>query len=142
MAKYVKPTLETKFHIDFGWWQRPGQNLTGYLQRHLCPEVTQLHPDYTPSQTFDWVNPETGEVYPIDKAWYIILTHCSQQPGFTDEHLTLTTAIFRIFIANDNTPLAVMEIHEKLPKKSSETILKTIGGHTVYDGIRPVNLSI
>ncbi len=24
MSKYVKPTLETKFHIDFNWWQKMG----------------------------------------------------------------------------------------------------------------------
>jgi hypothetical protein len=142
MAKYVRPTLETKFHIDFGWWQRPGQNLSGYLQRHLCPQAKTLHPDYSPHQTFDWVNPDTGEVYPIDLAWHVIHTHCSQSPDFIDEHMSLTTVIFRLFIANNNTPLTVLEIHDKLKKKSPELILKTISGHQIYEGIRPINQSV
>lgn len=111
-----------------------------YLQGHLCPEAKNLHP--TDNQTFDWVNPETGEVFQIDMLWHIIQTHCGQQPNFIDDSLPLTRAIFRLFIANDNTPLTSLEIYEMLHKKTPDLILRTIGGHQVYDGIRPVNTSV
>lgn len=142
MAKYVKPTLETKFHIDFSWWQKPGQNLAAYLQGHLCPEAKNLVESYEQNPTFDWINPETGEVFQIDILWYIIQTHCSHQPHFVDERIPLTAAIFRIFIANDNTPLTPLEIHQRLQKKMPDLILKTIGGHQIYEGIRPVVASV
>lgn len=140
MAKYIKPTLETKFHIDFDWWRKQRQSLGAYLQGHLCPEAKNLHP--TDNQTFDWVNPETGEVFQIDMLWHIIQTHCGQQPNFIDDSLPLTRSIFRLFIANDNTPLTSLEIYEMLHKKTPDLILRTIGGHQVYDGIRPVNTSV
>jgi hypothetical protein len=139
MAKYVKPTLDTKFHIDFAWWQKQRQSLGAYLQSHLCSEARAQLQD---AQTFDWVNAETGEVFQLDLLWYTIQAYCSQQANFIDENMPLTRSIFRLFIANDNTPLTPIEIHAKLQKKTPELILRTIGGHQVYDGIRPVNLSI
>lgn len=142
MAKYVKPTLETKYHIDFLWWQKQGQNLRAYLQSHACAEAKKLYDEHGPGQSFDWISPETGEVFQIDLLWHLIRLHCSRQPDFIDEHTPLTTAIFRAFIANNNTPMTPVEIHEKLQKKTPELILKTIGGVQVYKGIRPVQMSV
>lgn len=138
MAKYVKPTLDTKFHIDFLWWQTNRQNLKVHLRSHACPECLER---YQAEEMFDWVNPETGEVFQIDIAWHCIHIYCSQQSGFIDVRTPLTTAIFRTFIANNNTPMTAFEIYEKIQKKSPEMILKTIGGGTVYQGIRPVEMS-
>ncbi len=140
MAKYVKPTLETKFHIDFAWWHKQSQNLSAYLQGHKCADVKAM--SEADHQTFDWINAETGEVFQIDVLWHTIQTHCSQQSNFIDDSLPLTRSIFRLFIANDNTPLTPLEIYEKLRKKTPDLILRTIGGHQVYDGIRPVNTSL
>jgi hypothetical protein len=142
MAKYVKPSLDTKFHIDFAWWQKQSHNLSAYLQSHLCPEVPTSHANNGQDHTFDWINPETGEVFQIDILWHTIQTHCSQQSDFIDDSMPITRAVFRLFICNDNTPLTPFEIHEKLRRKTPELILRTIGGHRVYDGIRPVNLSV
>lgn len=142
MAKYVKPTLDTKFHIDFAWWQKQRQSLGAYLQSHLCPDAKALHERDAQNQTFDWVNAETGEVFQVDLLWYIIQTHCTQQSNFIEENIPLTRSIFRLFVANDNTPLTPLEIHAKLQKKTPDLILRTIGGHQVYEGIRPVNLSV
>jgi len=142
MAKYVKPTLDTKFHIDFAWWKQKGQNLKSYLRSHACPATKNFYDDYHQDQTFEWVSPETGEVFQIDLLWHMIRIHCSQQPDFIDEHTPLTSAIFRTFIANDNVPLTPVEIHERLQKKTPELILKTIGSGNVYKGIRPVITSL
>ena len=138
MAKYVKPILDTKFHIDFSWWQKKGQNLRAHLESHICEECKDsLHgPDQ--DEVIDWVDPDTGEVFQINMLWYIICTHCSQDPSFIDERTPLTTAIFRVFIANNNTPLTPTEIHQVLQKKTPELILRTIGGRQVYQGIRAV----
>jgi hypothetical protein len=142
MAKYVKPTLETKFHIDFSWWQKKGQNLRSHLQSHACPEAKELYANHEQDQTFDWINPDTGEVFQIDLLWYLVHEHCSQRPDFIDAFTPLTAAIFRTFIANNNTPLTPVEIHERLQKKTPELILRTIGRRQVYKGIRPVVISI
>lgn len=141
MAKYVKPTVDTKFHIDFGWWQKKGPALKVDLEAHLCPEARSEYVGLAETeQTFDWIDSETGEVFQIDLLWHLIRTHCSQQPDFINDHMPLTTAIFCTFIANNNTPLTPVEIYHQLQKKTPEVILKTIGGHVVYKGIRPVAL--
>lgn len=134
MAKYIKPTLDTKFHIDFHWWQKKGQNLNIQLRSQACPECQE---QLNTGELFDWVDPETGEVFQIDRLWHCIYTECSQKADFIDDHTPLTTAIFRIFIANNNKPMSSVEIFEKLERKSADTILRTIGGRVVYQGIRP-----
>ncbi len=139
MAKYIKPTLDTKFHIDFHWWQKKGQNLKLQLHSQACPECQDRYPE---SETFDWVDPETAEVFQIDLIWHCIHTVCGQKPDYIDDRTPLTTAIFRIFIAHDNKPMTPIELHERLQRKSPEMILKTIGGRAVYQGIRPMVTSL
>jgi hypothetical protein len=141
MARYVKPTLDTKFHIDFDWWQQKGQNLRVYLQTHLCDECRER---YTGSQSeeIDWVSVETGEVKQINSLWYVIHTHCSQQPDYITDQIPLTSAVFRVFLSNDNTPLTPAGVHRVLGRKSPSLILRTIGGHRIYNGIRPVSVPV
>ena len=137
MAKYIKPTLETKFHVDFSWWQEKGQNLRAYLQGHICSEC-KAHLEGDPPETFDWVDPETGEVFQIDYLWHLIQTHCGQDSTFLDSRVPLTSGIFRAFILSDNAAMTPLEIHKRLRKQTPEVILKTIGGHQVYKGIKPL----
>lgn len=136
MAKFVRPTIDTKFYIDFSWWQQKGQNLRAFLLSNACPDCQRLAED-TQDQTFDWINPETGEVHEIDVLWHIVHTHCQHDPNFVDHRIPLTSAVFRIFILNDNTPLSPVELHQQIRKKSPDLILKTIGGRQIYKGIKP-----
>ena len=141
MARYVKPTLDSKFHIDFDWWQQQGRNLRVYLYSHLCPECQAEYADSQPEE-FDWVSLDTGEIKRIDILWHVIRTHCSQRPDYLTDHIPLTTAVFRVFLANDNGPLTPSGIHSVLKRKSPSLILRTIGGHQVYMGIRPVSTPV
>ena len=141
MARYVKPTLDTKFHIDFDWWQQKGGNLRVYLQSQLCPECRDKYAN-SPPEEIDRVSLDTGEVRRVDELWHVIRTHCSQQADYITEHTPLTTAIFRIFLANDNTPLTPSGLHQILGRKSPEIILRTVGGRQIYMGIRPVSIPV
>lgn len=138
MAKFIKPTLDTKFHIDFLWWQKSGRQLATIMRSHACPECRDRHQH---EELFDWIDPETGEVFQLNTIWNCIISYCSQQPDFIDNRTPLTTAVFRAFIANNNMPLTPTEIYEKIQQKSPETILRTLGGRKVYQGIRPVEMS-
>jgi hypothetical protein len=140
MARYVKPTLDTKFHIDFAWWEKQENKFKVQLRSQACPECL-INYDDAESQMFDWVDSETGEVFQIDLLWHLIYKHCGQNPDFIEESMALTTAIFRAFIANNNAPLTTDEIHKIVKQKSPSLILRTVGGHTVYQGIRPVTQS-
>jgi hypothetical protein len=141
MTKYVKPSLNTKFHIDFVWWQtQSSQQLKAHLQSHACPECRAQYQAET-QPTFDWIDPDTGEIFQLDLLWHLIYTHCSRQPGFIEEHMPLATAIVRAYIAVNNKPLTPQELFEHIKQKTPAVILGTIGGHKVYNGIRPVVLS-
>ncbi len=36
MVKWTKPTVDTKFHIDFDWWEEKGHNFRVHLFSNLC----------------------------------------------------------------------------------------------------------
>ena len=138
MVRWIKPDLETKFHIDFDWWEREGRDLRVYLQSHLCPECKVIYTNHRGSEEVDWIDPDTAEVTRVDALWQSLRTHCSQRPDFITENTPLTDAVFRAFLANGNAPLSVMELHEILGRRTAETILRTLGGRKIYKGIRPV----
>jgi hypothetical protein len=138
MVKLLKPDLETKFHIDFDWWERKGRDLRVYLQSHLCPDCKVIYANHRGSEEVDWIDPETAEVTRVDALWQSLRTHCSQRPDFIGENTPLTDAVFRVFLANGNAPLSATELYEILGRPAPEIILRTLGGRKVYKGIRPM----
>jgi hypothetical protein len=138
MAKWVRPTLDTKFHIDFDWWEEEGRNFRVYLLSHLCTECQARFENHQEAELVDWIDADTAEVTQVDGLWHSLRTCCNQKPDYTDELTPLTTAIFRIFLANGNEPLTAIELHEQL-HRPADTILRTIGGFRVYNGIKPVD---
>lgn len=137
MARWVKPTVDTKFHIDFDWWEEEGRNFRVHLLSHLCPECRSRYKDYREAELVDWIDADTAEVTQVDGLWHSLRTCCSLKSDYIDELTPLTTAIFRIFLANGNEPLSPLELQERV-HRSAETILRTVGGFKVYDGIKPV----
>ena len=67
-----------------------------------------------------------------------LTTGLFQQPGFINEHSSIVDAAFRVFLTNDNQPLTARELAERIDR-DAETILRTIGGRQVYQGIRPAS---
>lgn len=137
MPKWVKPTIETKFHIDFDWWEEEGRNFRVHLLSHLCQECQERFQDYREAELVDWIDANTAEVTQVDGLWHSLRTCCSQKPDYTGEVTPLTTAIFRVFLANGNEPLTPIELAERV-HRPPETILQTIGRFRVYNGIKPV----
>lgn len=132
----VKPTLNTPFHIDFEWWQQNDNNWRIYLHSCLCEEHQAVYSDIEQNSFIDWIDPLTAEVKPIDSLQNILVNHCAKQPGFVTTNTTLVDAVFRIFLANGNTPMTPIQLAQ-LTGKPAETILRTLSGPTVYKGIRP-----
>lgn len=138
MVKGRKPSLDTKFHIDFDWWNQNGRNFRVVLHSHLCPECRGTFQDYHQAKDIDWIDPDTAEVRRVDGLWQSLQTHCSHRPDFISSSTPLTSAIFRVFLANENTPLTPKELYEILGRKDPETILRVLSGPEPYKGIRPV----
>ena len=134
ISALIKPTLKTKFKVDFEWWKAQDSNWKVYLRSFLCPEHQKLLADYSYSDQIDLINPSTGEVTRVDALLYTLVEHCAKQPEFLSGNSAMVDSIFKIFLVNGNTPLNSIELSGLL-NKPAETILRTIGAGRVYKGI-------
>jgi hypothetical protein len=132
----VKPTLETRFHIDYAWWERQGRELRVYLQSHLCPEHREIFEGQDLTEEIDWIDPKTAEVTRVDGLQHTLRIHCSREADYITDRTALVDGVFRVFLANGNHPLTPNELASRIGR-SAETILRTLSGPTVYKGIRP-----
>lgn len=129
---------EKRFHIDFEWWKRSNRDLRVYLQSHLCPDHQKLFQDYSGEELVDWIDPRTAEVRQVDGLEHTLNAHCSLQPDYITPYTSLIDAIFRVFLANGNTPLTASELAGRIGRPA-ETIQRTLSGDRIYKGIRPVS---
>ncbi len=132
----VKPTTNTPFHIDFDWWKKQENNWRVFLYSYLCPEHHEAFANAPQSVMIDYIDPATAEIFAVDGLQHVLITHCARQPGFVTQNTSLVDSVFRIFLANGNSPLTPFQLGEATGK-SPDTILRTLGGAVVYKGIRP-----
>ena len=132
-----RPTTETKFQIDYQWWEKSGQNFRLHLRSQLCAECRDRFADHHNTEDVDWVDPDTAEVRRTDALRECLRTRCANDPDYINERLTIATACFRIFLANSNTPLSPVELSNLIPWRNPDEILRTLGGRKVYLGLRP-----
>jgi hypothetical protein len=138
-SNLVRPTSETRFHIDFEWWQRAGQDLRLYMMGHLCETHRQefAAPSDADDPGLDWIDPVSGQVTRVGRLNYALLTHCSQQSDYIAERTSLVDAVFRTLLAAGNRPMTPVEMAERTGR-SADTVLRTLSGKTIYKGLRPV----
>jgi len=134
-----RPSIDTKFHIDHDWWENSGRDFRLYLRDQLCEECRERFADHQNTENVDWVDPDTGEVHQTDALRECLRTRCANDPEYINERLPLASACFRVFLANNNTPLSPNELNQLLPWLSADRILRTLGGERVYLGLRPVD---
>ncbi len=131
----IKPSLETKFYIDYDWWESSRDDLQIYLLTHLSEEQQQALSQRDMQEMYDYVHPETGEVFALD-ALGMAIRESARSKDFISDHIGLIDSVFRAFLVNGNQPLNALELGEATGRNAA-TILKTIGGVHVYRGIRP-----
>jgi hypothetical protein len=132
----VKPTLDTKYHIDYPWWEKnTEEDLNTYILSHLLPEQREKLAQTAKSVTMDFIDPATGEVMEVDELGLAIQI-AARDPSFINQQTPLIDSIFRVFLTNGNQPLSANELAERTNRPAA-TILKTIGGTRIYKGIRP-----
>lgn len=133
----VKPTVQTPFRIDFEWWKTHDHNWRVYLYSFLCDEHQVVFEKIEDQSLIDWIDPETAEVHQVDGLQHTLMTHCAVQPGFVSATTTLVDAVFRTLLANGNKAMNPHDLSDATGK-SADTILRTLSGPRVYQGIRPV----
>ena len=134
----VKPTPETPFHIDFGWWGDNDREYRVHLRSLLSSEAQERYADIIAGEDLiDWVDPDTAEIHQVDGLQHVVITHSAQQDDFLDAHTALVEAVFRLLLKNGNTPMTVVEMGEEL-NRDPRSLLRLLSGVRVYRGIRPV----
>jgi hypothetical protein len=136
-ARLLKPTQHNRFHIDTSWWQRNEREWRVYLLSHLCPEHRTALESLPADTLLDWIDPLTAEVRQIDGIQHALISHCSLQPEYISPQTSLVDSVFRVFLANGNTPLTVGELAQRINRPAT-TIFRTLSGARVYKGIRPI----
>jgi hypothetical protein len=139
MAVWKRPSLDTKFHLDYDWWESTGRDIRVAVRGQLCADCQARYPDHRNTEAVDWVDADTAEVVRGDALLQCLRSECAQKPDFISRTNPLVTNVFRIFLLNGNQPLTPVELHDRVPWVLPETILRTLSGGTVYMGLRPVS---
>lgn len=130
-----RPTEDTRFYIDYDWWERSNLDLKTYLYSRLdIDEDLQLDSDM---EKVDLIDQLTGEVRQVDGFQYVLQTYFSKLPQDFASRTSLVDAVFCVLLANANQPMTAREIAERL-QRQPEVVLRTLGGPQVYQGIRPL----
>ncbi|MBT3336722.1 MAG: hypothetical protein HN855_15900 [Anaerolineae bacterium] len=133
---FIKPDLDTPFHIDFAWWQQNDRDWRVYLRSLMCAEHQEVFTNWQDDEMLDWVDPETAEVKVVDGFQHTLMMHCALAPDFLTAKTSLVESVFRLFLINGNQPKSARELSEELGRPEM-TILKTLAGLRVYRGLRP-----
>ena len=130
-----RPTLDTRFYIDYEWWENSNLDLKTYVYSRL--ELGDDQSLDSGIEQVDLVDPETGEVHQVEGFQYALQAYFSQMPEDFTTNTSLVDAIFYTLLANANLPMTARELAEKVDR-DGETVLKTISGPHIYQGIRPI----
>lgn len=130
-----KATADTRFYIDYDWWDKSDLDLKTYLLTRLdIGEDINLELE---TDEVDLIDVETGEVTRVDGFQYVVQAYFSQLPDDFVTRTSLVDAVFCVLLANANKPMTAAEIAQRV-KRSSSTIIKTMGGPKIYQGVRPI----
>lgn len=135
----LKPTLKTKFHIDYDWWERENNDLRSYMLTHLPADLREKFNENEEDRVVDYIDPQTGEVFRLDELG-LAIQEAAKRDDFINPQTSLVDSVFRVFLVNGNQPRTPEELEDDTGRDAS-TILKTFGGIRVYRGIRPLQAS-
>jgi hypothetical protein len=134
-ANLRRVTPDTKFYIDYGWWDEGHLDLRTYLLARVS-----LGNDVTselPSERIDLVDSKTGEVRQVDAFQYLVRNYFSRHGDDLAAQGSLVDSVFSVLLANGNEPMTVREIAGRV-HRPTDLLVKTFGGSQIYHGIRPL----
>ena len=76
----ARVSIDTKFHIEFEWWDKQNKDIRVFMQELLCPESREAVSASSPEQTADVVDMETAEVTQVGPTWEAIRDAMARRP--------------------------------------------------------------
>jgi hypothetical protein len=138
LTRIARPTPDTRFHVDWSWFERNNLNTEKVIRDQLTHKVAARFPFGEEVPLVDYVNPETGEVVRIDALREAIMSECQFEPHYLTGDIPLIQAVLRVFLANNNQPLTVHEIAQRLERHDPDPILRVLTSGGVQMGIVPI----
>jgi len=126
---------DTRFYVDYEWWNKSNIDLKTYLFTRLG--IGQDADSDSEIDEIDMVDPTTGEVRQVDGFQYMIQSYFAELPEDFFTQTSFVDAVFCVLLANANQPMSASQIAEQV-EKPVEMVIRTLGGSTIYQGIRPI----
>lgn len=123
---------ESRFYIDYAWWDQNNISLEAHLRNSLGSDI----PVDNTQEQYDTIDPHTGEVRTVSGFEYTLQAFFRQLPANFYERLSLVDACFVVLLANGNRPMRATEIAAEI-NHAPETIYLTLRGPQIHRGIRP-----
>jgi len=95
----VTEQVRSRWFIDFNWYQESNRSFFALAQNCLCDKCRKQLKE--------------GKIA-ADDILATIRDCCSKSPVFITDRLPILESIFRLFLANDNQPLDLDELGERL----------------------------
>ena len=128
-------TADTKFYIDYSWWDEGHLDLRTYMLSRLSLG-NELNAEL-PAERIDLIDSKTGEVRQVDAFQYLVRNYFNRHDDEVAAQGSVVDAVFSALLANGNEPMTAAEIGERV-HRPAELINKTFGGSQIYHGIRPL----
>jgi len=128
-------TADTKFYIDYSWWDEGHLDLRTYMLSRLSLG-NELNAEL-PAERIDLIDSKTGEVRQVDAFQYLVRNYFNRHDDELAAQGSVVDAVFSALLANGNEPMTAAEIGERV-HRPAELINKTFGGSQIYHGIRPL----
>jgi hypothetical protein len=101
--------LEARYHIDFEWYQENSRSFAALAESRLCPEC-QSKPKKKATKSDQGLLKVIGQC-------------CAQKPDFTTPSMPILESVFRLFLANGNEPLSVIDISQQMRQARAESFV-------------------
>ncbi len=134
-ANLRQVTENTRFYIDFAWWEEEHLDLRAYLTARLSIDADTL--TEVPQEQIDLIDSKTGEVRQVDAFQYLMRNYFNRQGASFVAQGSIVDAVFSVLLANGNEPMTIQEIAERV-QRPADLLIKTFGGTQIYQGIRPL----
>lgn len=131
LSKNTAVNADTRFVIDYSWWEESGRSIESYLSTRLGREI-ELDDSTVP---IDLIDMETGEVRQLNSFEYSMQSIFTQLPDDYTQRASLVDSVFLVLLANGNRPMSATEIGAEIDR-APDTIYKTLGGNRIHQGIR------
>jgi len=123
---------EQHWFIDVDWFERNARSFSALAERSLCSKCRKrLKGDRSKLSN--------------DELFANIKDCCSGEPGFISGSTPIMESVFRLFLANGNQALDIIELGRQLSDRrgvdtyrTSIEVLSRLLSHDQYYGIKPV----